>query len=638
MTFFYDLFKRLDAVETQSASATLNEGVVGDTVKKVSGVAKRMVDKVTHGSDADMIRDLQRKMGVPETGKKPDQPKESMSAKQKSFAALAEPRDKITFADKIAGAKKEVDEMLGDVAAEAMKDAVNRKIAGKRYGGAAQKDDDLQVKSEVPRGRGRPKKSTDTEQGADLKPDWSAFGVGKVKLPAHKGAVTKHTLSDKETSKVKESNSPSDEIKQAIAMLKKSGYKVTKAADGAEQVDEKAVSKKQQKFMGMVHAAQKGEKPASKEVAKVAKTMKKKDAEDFAATKHEGLPEKKKSDSKKKSKDMEESSTTAGSVATSSDAADSKPAGKKKSSGSSVVGKGIYDSLNRELENMIAESMNINVSMSTDAHGGPQKSVTVSATDEDAEELARMLSHAGVNMAANDGAHACDACGQEPCGCAEVVDENAADWPTDTKYQDTDYMTQDLAGGLNRPKTTGQTTLPVINRDPARQRTPESAAQEDESDDQLDEVDLGRLSELAGLGKRMAEADMEEGNEFSGALAKAKQAGEQQFDVDGKTYDVTEGSMDEENEMAEADSLQARLGINTVNKHPRDGQTDFRNIPAGNHPRGRNKFSDEYRSSQPDRLKREIEKSLGKHPEPNLPECTDSHAARLLRDLQQFKG
>lgn len=62
-----------------------------------------------------------------------------------------------------------------------------------------------------------------------------------------------------------------------------------------EVIAEKAVSKKQQKFMGMVHAAQKGEKPASKEVAKVAKTMKKKDAEDFASTKHKGLPEKKKS-------------------------------------------------------------------------------------------------------------------------------------------------------------------------------------------------------------------------------------------------------------------------------------------------------------------------------------------------------
>lgn len=43
--------------------------------------------------------------------------------------------------------------------------------------------------------------------------------------------------------------------------------------------------------MGMVHAAQKGEKPASKEVAKVAKDMGKKDAKDFTATKHKGLPD-----------------------------------------------------------------------------------------------------------------------------------------------------------------------------------------------------------------------------------------------------------------------------------------------------------------------------------------------------------
>jgi Protein of unknwon function (DUF3008) len=55
---------------------------------------------------------------------------------------------------------------------------------------------------------------------------------------------------------------------------------------------EKAVSKAQQKFMGMVHAAQKGGKAASPEVAKVAKSMGKKDAKDFASTKHKGLPNK----------------------------------------------------------------------------------------------------------------------------------------------------------------------------------------------------------------------------------------------------------------------------------------------------------------------------------------------------------
>ena len=57
---------------------------------------------------------------------------------------------------------------------------------------------------------------------------------------------------------------------------------------------EKAVSKKQQKFMGMVRAAQRGEGASSPEVAKVASSMKKKDVKDFASTKHKGLPEKKK--------------------------------------------------------------------------------------------------------------------------------------------------------------------------------------------------------------------------------------------------------------------------------------------------------------------------------------------------------
>ena len=62
------------------------------------------------------------------------------------------------------------------------------------------------------------------------------------------------------------------------------------------ELKEKAVSKKQQRFFGMVRAAQKGEGSASPEVAKVAGEISKKDAKDFAKTKHKGLPEKKKVD------------------------------------------------------------------------------------------------------------------------------------------------------------------------------------------------------------------------------------------------------------------------------------------------------------------------------------------------------
>ena len=51
-----------------------------------------------------------------------------------------------------------------------------------------------------------------------------------------------------------------------------------------------AQSKAQQKFMGMVHAAQKGEMKPKGAVAKAAKSMSKKAATDFASTKHKGLP------------------------------------------------------------------------------------------------------------------------------------------------------------------------------------------------------------------------------------------------------------------------------------------------------------------------------------------------------------
>jgi len=58
-----------------------------------------------------------------------------------------------------------------------------------------------------------------------------------------------------------------------------------------------AVSKKQQRFFGMVRAAQKGEmKNPSKEVLDVADDISMKDAKKFAKTKHKGLPEKKKVD------------------------------------------------------------------------------------------------------------------------------------------------------------------------------------------------------------------------------------------------------------------------------------------------------------------------------------------------------
>lgn len=64
-----------------------------------------------------------------------------------------------------------------------------------------------------------------------------------------------------------------------------------------------ATSKAQQKFMGIVHAIQKGDADASdfsKDAQSAAKEMKPSDVKDFASTKHKGLPNKVKSEAELK--------------------------------------------------------------------------------------------------------------------------------------------------------------------------------------------------------------------------------------------------------------------------------------------------------------------------------------------------
>jgi hypothetical protein len=151
----------------------------------------------------------------------------------------------------------------------------------------------------------------------------------------------------------------------------------------------------------------------------------------------------------------------------------------------SMVGKGIYDSMNRELELMIAESMSINMSDSTEGN----KSLTVTATDEDAMKLAMILKSAGLGGHSDDmhshGEEACDTCGMPDCGCGDVqeaVDDNAPDYPTNTEQADNNFG---YSGGLNKPKTdvagNGQSTVPVVATRP-------------HNDD-----DLRRMMEMAGL-------------------------------------------------------------------------------------------------------------------------------------------
>lgn len=134
-------------------------------------------------------------------------------------------------------------------------------------------------------------------------------GMFDIQIPPPKGkASTAKTTARNKAKSMKHA----DKIKKAMAkdMAHSASGKLTKSYDPNKkkyqsgssgryfskyesvELGEKAVSKSQQKFMGMVRSVQKGEMDApSPEVAKAAKTMSKKDVKDFASTKHKGLPE-----------------------------------------------------------------------------------------------------------------------------------------------------------------------------------------------------------------------------------------------------------------------------------------------------------------------------------------------------------
>jgi hypothetical protein len=156
--------------------------------------------------------------------------------------------------------------------------------------------------------------------------------------------------------------------------------------------------------------------------------------------------------------------TTAGSVATAS-------AGKK-SSGGYNFGGGVYESINTKVESMITEGMNVTVNMATSEDGEPRKSITVTADGEDADKLAELLKMAGLEQKQE----VCPACGSAECGCEEMVDENSPDWPTDTETLAAQPELRTYSGGLNGPKSTGQTTTPVIASQLRRQASMEEGA------------------------------------------------------------------------------------------------------------------------------------------------------------------
>jgi hypothetical protein len=118
-----------------------------------------------------------------------------------------------------------------------------------------------------------------------LRPGESYMQYGKRKQAERTAAATDKRMTV--TNADKKANTP------AYQKYKAGDKRYKMVGEESEQLDEKALSKAQQRFMGAVYAAKKGETPASPEIAKAAAGMTKKQAKDFAGTKHKGLPEKK---------------------------------------------------------------------------------------------------------------------------------------------------------------------------------------------------------------------------------------------------------------------------------------------------------------------------------------------------------
>jgi Protein of unknwon function (DUF3008) len=231
----------------------------------------------------------------------------------------------------------------------------------------------------------------------------------------------------------------------------------TKDDRNNDMMAEKAVSQAQRKAAGIAYAASKGDIPkselrgASKEMAKMPAGELKK----FAKTKEKGLPE------KVKEANAEEPKA-------------------KKAAGGIEFGKGVYESINNQVEKMIVEGMNVSVNMSTNEQGELTKNITVSAEGDEAETLAQLLNLAGM-ASKNTGC----GCGQTPCGCSQVEEaygdttptENAPDYPTDEETTgEDDELLRRWAGGLNKPKSTGQTTIPVVASQTSRQVSEQTKA------------------------------------------------------------------------------------------------------------------------------------------------------------------
>lgn len=80
------------------------------------------------------------------------------------------------------------------------------------------------------------------------------------------------------------------------------------------------------------------------------------------------------------------------------------------------------------------------------------------------------------------------------------------------------------------------------------------------------------------------------------------------------------------------DPLDYRIGANVAHKFPREGQTNFHNIPVGNFPDASEEskaFMEKDRARRPERIKKLIKENLGTHRAPKLPKAKGGKVKKM---------
>jgi len=148
------------------------------------------------------------------------------------------------------------------------------------------------------------KKTTYSKSEVDkIKQDQGGLNVNGTVSPNDDGSVTVTTSEEISEDDIKPLNpyggGEDSQLPHQVGPSTNDGFGTEKQTPGMYQdgmdegeLEEKAVSKKQQKFMGVVKAMQDGDLPIKGRAGKVAQEMKPSDVDDFASTKHKGLPTK----------------------------------------------------------------------------------------------------------------------------------------------------------------------------------------------------------------------------------------------------------------------------------------------------------------------------------------------------------